>query len=123
MFSPRSSFTRVLATLLPFCFAWGFVACVSLCSSPGEELNEDTVDYAASIADAHENEHCSIPAALSCTLPARHLIAPPQQVGNDAEEVFFASPPLASALYLSPRLLSPPPASDPPLERLGMLRI
>ena len=123
MFSPRSSFTRVLATLLPFCFAWGFVACVSLCSSPGEELNADTAAYAASITDAHENQHCAIPAALSWTLPSRHAIAPPQQVGGDAGALFFASPPLASALYLPLRLSSPPPASDPPLERLGMLRI
>ncbi len=123
MFSPRSLFTRVLATFLPFCLALSFVACVSLCSPHGEELNEDTAAYAASITDAHENEHCAIPAALSWTLPSRHVIAPPHQVGGDAGEVFFASPPLASALYLPPRLSSPPPASDPPLERLGMLRI
>ena len=127
MFSPRSSFTRILATLLPFCFAWGFVACVSLCSSHDEEPGENMLGHAASIARAHEGEQqCPVPEVLSCTLPEqRHSIAPaPPLVSGDAGEASFAASPTGSTLYLPVRhSSSPPPTSDPPLERLGVLRI
>ena len=123
MFSPRSSFTRVLASLLPFCFAWGFVACVSLCSSHSEESNEKTAVHAASLDGAHDGEHCPVPTALSCTLPERHPNAPAPQANGEAL-AFFAPSPTVSTLQLPVWLSTlPPPTSDPPLERLGILRI
>lgn len=124
MFSPRSLFTRVLATFLPFCFALSFVACVSLCSPHGEELNEDTAVSAASVDSTHENEFCPISEVSSCTLPERRPTASAPREIAAAGEASFASSPNVSALYPPLRHASPSPvATDPPLERLGVLRI
>ncbi len=125
MFSPRSSFTRILATLMPLCFAWVFVACISLCASHGEETHEDTAyGAAASIDDSHGGEQCPIPAVPTYALTGRQSIVPAPQVIGDVAASFTPSLSLAgSAFHLPAQQLNPPSTSDPPLDRLGVLRI
>lgn len=126
MFSRRYLFTRVLATLLPFCLVWGFVACVSLCASHDEEAHENTAYHVltANMGDSHGGEHCPIPATPICGLPERQSNAPAPQVSGDVQASFAPSPsPTGFALRVTARQLNPPSTSDPPLDRLGVLRI
>ncbi|MDQ3687201.1 MAG: hypothetical protein M3430_16620 [Acidobacteriota bacterium] len=125
MFSPRSSFTRILATLMPLCFAWVFVACISLCAPHGEEARGDTAYHsAASIDDSHGGEQCPVPSAPTYALTGRQSIVPAPQMIGDAAASFTPSLSLAGfALHLPARLLTPPSTSDPPLDRLRVLRI
>lgn len=127
MFSSRSLFKRLLATLLPYCFAWGFVACVTLCD-PHDTATRDAASShlaAASLDDAHGGEHCPIREILTCALPERQPNAPAPRARGDVPALFAPSPGLMNgfALRLPAWQSNPPPTSDPPLERSGVLRL
>jgi len=126
MFAPRSIVTRSLALWLSACFVWIFIACVSLCSLD-EERQSQTSPALSSVATAadgsHDCEHCPIMEAPSFVLPERQSSVRVSQTRGDIRESFAPLSPTNHALRLPARLLIPPSTSDPPFERLGILRI
>lgn len=126
MFSPRSSFTQVLATLLPICFAWVFVACVSICSTLEAEAHGESYTYhaAENLVGENGDEHCPITEATTYAPPERLISVPVPQVSDDVHKSFS---PFASLLNDAPCLKVRPPiplaAFALTLERLCILRI
>jgi hypothetical protein len=109
---------------MPLCFAGVFVACISLCASHGEESREDMSYGAASIDDSHGGEHCPILSAPTYALSGRQLTVPAPQVIRAVAAFFTPSLSLAGfAFHLPAQQLNPLSTSDPPLDRLGILRI
>jgi len=126
MFAPRSIVTRFLALWLSACFVWIFIACVSLCSLD-EERESQTSPALPSVATAadgsHDSEHCPILEASSFVLLEQQSSVLVSQTRGDIRASFSPLSPTNRALLLSARLLTPPSTSDPPFERLGILRI
>ncbi len=102
---------------------WVFVACVSLCLTHSADVLEDFPYYTAeSIDGSHEGEHCPIIEAISYVLPER--IVSVSQMSGDVQALFAPSVSLARYLLHCRAWLSVPlSASDPPSERLCILRI
>ena len=124
MFSPRLSFMRASAMMLPLCLIWVCVACVSSCSTLGVEACEIRADLSArSIDDSHDEAHCPITATPLYALPERRSSIPHVSDGGQSS---FASLPTLPTYNMPPckvRASNHPCTSDPPLERLCTLRI
>ncbi|MCP9494937.1 MAG: hypothetical protein MSG64_10840 [Pyrinomonadaceae bacterium MAG19_C2-C3] len=123
MFSPRSSFMRVLAMMLPLCFIWVFVACVVSCSAHDAEAHEIRADLAIeSIDGSHDDDLCPVTEATSYTLPERQSSIP--QISDEVSSLFAPCvSPTNNALTLRTQSSIRLSAARPPLERLCILRI
>jgi hypothetical protein len=119
----RSISTRFLAVLLPSCFVWTAVACVTLCLKYSREAQQQERPPAAiyRIADTDDGDCCPISRSPITALPGRSsLIQPSCSDGAPAmRPVDLAEH--VRAEYETDR--SPPCYSDPPFERLRNIRI
>jgi hypothetical protein len=122
----QSLLTRVLAAVLPGFFLWAFAGCVSLCSIHSAETQKTHLDVSSSgIERSHDTDTdcCPITATPATALPERLLIAS-QVCGDHHVSIALAqelSSHLAGGHVRSARLA--PSTSDPPFERLSILRI
>lgn len=109
---------------LPLVLLWSFVACLSLCSDHRADAQDDTAQL-RSISESHDDEDCPIPAA-SFLLPGRQSDVSAPQI-NEAFHVTChmtgAAPRRIDQPPRSALLSNLPSTSDPPLKRLGALRI
>ena len=127
MFSRRSRLTRVGATALPFILLWAFVACLALCSDHTTGVHEESPSLSwHSISGSEEGDDCAIPAS-SFLLPQRQseVTVPLMTVGSHATG-HFSGAATTTISRVSPCMSQQSNlhhASDPPLERLGILRI
>jgi hypothetical protein len=121
MLTSRFPLKRTIAALLPVCFLWVFIACVSLCASDAEEVEHDGGGAILSlgIESTPDSECCPI-------------IESPKAALSERVSVQSASTVSALPLILAPSsgsALAPSHKSnhhlfaDPPFERLLTLRI
>lgn len=123
MFLRGSSFMRLVATALPLCLMWTFVACLALCSDHSKDENGHYAQMNAQ--SVTESTHCG-----DCPIPVSSFVLPDRQshttpdVSVTNHLTFAASTLLVSTIpqrvNCRPDLHS---SSDPPLERLNTLRI
>ncbi len=123
MVSSSSISSRSLGLLMPMAFSWAFAGCVLSCSAHGAKA----LDYHTSISvenfvDESHCEGCPIINSPSCGLPGKQSYLSRQ---GDATRMAFAlfAQPNSEELHSQSWLAVVPPASDPPLERLSVLRI
>jgi len=123
MISPRSSFIRLLAALMPVYFIWLFVACAVLCSEHcGETSEVSVVCLSDEVCASHNEACCRITAAQKSILPER--AASVVQVNGNQESLLVSPSQMASdALSAYGHISIPISAPDPPFERLCTLRI
>jgi hypothetical protein len=123
MIPPRSTLTRLLATLTPALLLWAFVGCVAVCAEHAEEgLSEDVAASSVELGDSHCSDPCPVTDA-SFTVPAKRF-APDQQAvaAQPVTPPAAQEPPRAAPIAgRFSEVLRPPP--DPPFERLRALRI
>lgn len=123
MFLRRLLFMQLGAAALPLCLMWAFVACLVICSDRSQDAHANYLQgNAQSITEMH-SEDCPV-AASSFVLPERQSYFRILQTSVVAHPT-FAAPLLpknrgSESLIFGPRFHS---TSDPPLERLGILRI
>jgi hypothetical protein len=120
---PRISFKRIVAMGLPLCFAWTFVACVTLCSEHISNLQDaHATGSAAEMRGLDEADCCPITTSATSLLPER--ITPIKQLGADQQATAARSAQRLSEASCDNRyaLLSSS-SSDPPLMRRCVLRI
>jgi len=127
MFSRRSSFARIGASILPLILLWSFVACLALCAEHLGEGHDDSAQATLqSMGDSHEDESCPVPTS-SLLLPSRQSDgSAPQVVGAIHPPCHMARAAAHTAtkqLRSSVSRSSLASTSDPPLKRLGSLRI
>lgn len=124
MFLRGSSLRRSGATALPFCLMWAFVACLALCSDQGKDGHEDYPHRSAqSTTESQHGDDCPIPAA-SFVLPEQQSYSLTPEMSVVGHSIFAASPlPSSDASQSLPLQSRYHSTSDPPLERLGILRI
>ena len=120
----QSLLTRVLAAVLPGFFLWAFAGCVSLCSLHSAEVQK-THPPSSGIQSSHDTDTdcCPITATPATALPERPLIA--SQVCGDHHVHFALAHELSNQLASNQvqRVRLAPSTSDPPFERLSILRI
>ncbi len=123
MIQPRSLPVRVLATLLPVCFVWVFVACASLCAMHGETERETRAAAIFDSADAPDDfECCALEQALASVLPDRQSSL--TRASSYLKAAFLpAVLTTGNAPSSRARRETPRSTSDPPLKRLCTLRI
>jgi hypothetical protein len=118
MFVPRFRSKRIVAALLPCCFLWAFVACVSLCTDHAEETGSDTI-LCLGMDETPASDSCPIVEAPKVTLRER-----PPLLSADAVAVMPARFNQASVkLGARPLESDARSSTDPPFERLRVLRI
>jgi hypothetical protein len=120
---PRISFERLVAMGLPLCFAWTFVACVTLCSEHIRNAQDaHATGSAAEMRGLDESDCCPITTSATSLLPER--ITPIKQLGADQQATAARSMQcLIEASRGNGYARLPASSSDPPLMRLGVLRI
>lgn len=119
---PRISFEQIVAMVLPLCFAWTFVACVTLCSEHISNAQDAHAGGAAEMRGLDESDCCPITASATSLLPER--ITPIKQLCVDQQATAALSAHRLSEASCDNRCaLIPSSSSDPPLMRLCVLRI
>jgi hypothetical protein len=118
----RSISTRFLAVLLPACFVWTAVACVTLCLKHSREAQQGRVSAAIDrIAGVDDGDCCPISRSPTTALPRRASLIQP----SCSDAVLTTRPAVIvdhrRAEYEADR--SGPSYSDPPFERLRNIRI
>jgi hypothetical protein len=120
MLMPRFTFKRTVAALLPFCFLWAFVACLSLCMEHAEEAGDESRSaLCLGREDAPASDSCPIVQAPKATLRNRLSLLPADAVAL-ASTGFTRAPINVGASLLDSDDHS---SADPPFERLRVLRI
>jgi hypothetical protein len=118
MFMPRFPFKRIVAGLLPFCFLWAFVACVSLCAEQAEETGNDRPSVLCSgTQDAPASDSCPVVEAPKATLRDQLPLLTIDAVTPAAYTQAAVS---VGVSLLDSHANS---STDPPFERLRILRI
>ncbi len=110
---------KTIAALLPFCFLWLFLVCLSSCA---DERAENHQEYFAltETADVAASDFCPMSDAPDATVPER--------AGFDFKFPDVASClvfPVESTSFVTSRITrcNKTPFADPPLKRLLVLRI
>lgn len=120
MFMPRFPLKRTVAALLPICFLWAFVACVSLCTEHAEEAGNDRPSVLClGINDTPASDSCPIVEAPKATLRDRLLLLAADAVAVTPAAFTQAAVNVGMSLPGSYDHSS----TDPPFERLRVLRI
>ena len=118
----NSSFTKLLASILPLYCAWTFMACIWLCSDHGREEYADCVNQQTKTVELFGHcDHCPIK-------EARGVIPNKQSTTNLltdtlAGTIIIPSQRAGYALHSPARIHLPLSTADPPLERLCVYRI
>jgi hypothetical protein len=120
MLTRRFPLKRTVAAVLPICFLWAFIACVSLCASDAEEIEHNgSVVLSLGIESTPDSECCPIVESPKAALSERLSVQSASTVS--------ALP--ITLVELSGNALAPsyeshhPLITDPPFERLLTLRI
>lgn len=117
---PRFPFKRTVAALLPFCFLWAFVACVSLCTEQSEETGNDRPSVLClGTEDAPASDSCPVVEAPKAALRDRLPLLTGDAVAVTPAGFTQASVNVGVSLLDSYDHSS----TDPPFERLRVLRI
>lgn len=120
MSMPRFPFKRTVAALLPFCFLWAFVACVSLCAEQLEETGNDHLSVLClGTEDAPASDSCPNVEAPKATLRERLPLLTADAVTVTPAGLTQASFNVGISLPDSDDHSS----TDPPFKRLRVLRI
>jgi hypothetical protein len=120
MFMARFPFKRAVAALLPFCFLWAFMACVSLCTEQSKETGNDRSSVLClSTENAPASDSCPIVEAPKATLRNRLALLTTDAVAATPARFIQASINIGVSLPDS----SDHSSTDPPFERLRVLRI
>ena len=115
---PRFPSKRIVAALLPCCFLWAFVACVSLCTEHAEETGNGTI-LCLGADDAPASDSCPIVEAPKATLRDRLPLLNADALAGMPSGFNQAS----VKLGVRPRDSDDRSSTDPPFERLRVLRI
>lgn len=117
---PRFPFKRIVAALLPCCFLWAFVACVSLCTEHAKETENDRLTVLClGMDEAPASDSCPIVEAPKTTLRERLPLLTDDALALTPSGFAHASVNVGVRLLESDALSS----TDPPFERLRVLRI
>ena len=111
--------------MLPLILLWSFVACLSICSDHCTEAAGDVAELTSQVVNPHEAEGCPIPAG-SFLISRRSAIAVPQintEVHAFARTMAEGPKPIGQTPHSISSLSNLPSLTDPPLKRLGALRI
>ena len=123
MIPPRSLFTRVLATLLPMCFLWVFVACASLCSMHNEMEQETQVAAISDSVNASGDSECCPLGQSPVVIVSERQSYLLQSSGDPQPSSLPAVLTIGETPSSRLRREVLPTNSDPPLKRLCTLRI
>lgn len=118
-----SKFRQAMSLVLPFVLLWSFVGCLALCSDHAVTEPHESAQI-TNEAESHSDEGCPIP-ATSVLIPSRQTDGMIPQVSATVHPPCHLSRVVAQPNRL-PALLAfttQSSTADPPLERLGSLRI
>jgi hypothetical protein len=120
MLMMRFPLKKSLAMLLPICFLWLFVACVSHCSMESAERLYACAHLSIEMTDEPDSETCLIVDAPKAVIPERAALN--LQTPYAIQYSIFPAKSSTNTITFSIRL-NEPAFADPPLERLPDLRI
>jgi hypothetical protein len=120
MLKRRFPLKRTIAVLLPVCFLWVFIACVSLCASDAEEVEHDGgAILSLEIESTPDSECCPIIESPKAALLERLSVQSASTVS--ALPITLAT--LSGNAFAPSHKSNYPLITDPPFERLLTLRI
>jgi hypothetical protein len=125
MLLPPFIVKAILATLLPLCFTWGFVACMYFCSDIGARTDaRHAYSEAKHLEASPHGDYCPIPARVA-SLPSERQSLPNARQNDGEARAPFAVVPLSTTYnaHFAWQRSVPLSTSDPPLEWFCVFRI